>query len=158
MKKLIVILSFLLISCTGMTNKNISTVIAPESLVSSQFEQINFNLSSDSSIDELTSWINTDQPMRAELACVGKLCSKAREILSSFDVSYKHVSTKGKDNMVILFYNRSKAYDCSKLSRNIQGCTTSVNIVDMISDRQQLVEPVVSGMIDAESAIKAINQ
>ncbi|MCC2647179.1 MAG: hypothetical protein K0R02_1244 [Rickettsiaceae bacterium] len=155
-KKLFILLvSSLVISCVYSGGQVANAPVNPEALVDTSSEKTSFGLTSESSLEELSSWIDQDTPTHAELACEGDLCSKAASILSSFAVPYRHVAAADNKNQVILSYERSMARDCRKRANGFAvGCAAASNMVDMISDRQQLTSPPVSGQPDAESAVK----
>ena len=139
----------------------------PESLLDASSEVVNVKLESRASIDELTQWVNQDQPTRAELVCVegGRLCNEAGRVLEQFGVEVMRVSAP--DNNVSLVYERVVARDCEnryidnrinpyELHHPTFGCTLASNMVQMVSDKGQFVSPPMMDMGDGEKAVQTM--
>ncbi|MBN8531353.1 MAG: hypothetical protein J0L97_05770 [Alphaproteobacteria bacterium] len=143
----------------------------PENLIDVSSERVNVRLASAESVDEVISWVNQDQPTRAEIICLSgdQTCQQAQEALSQFAIPVKHV--EAADNSVTLIYDRVLARDCNhrfvtnhinpyNLNHSGFGCSTAVNMLQMVSDKQQFVNPNLLDMVDgdkAASSVKAYN-
>lgn len=137
----------------------------PESLLDVSSEVVNLPVNSESALDELTNWINQDQPSRAELYCMESdvRCSAAQEVLDLYGVPSMYVPSS--DNMIALVYERVLARDCENryidnpinpyhLNHPTFGCTTAANMVQMVSDKQQFVRPNLMDPADATKAVQ----
>lgn len=169
-KSLVLILTLLALSaCETLPNKAYSLPVRPESLLDSSAERVSFGLSIPKSAQELTDWINKDQPSRAELNCAKDKpnCRKAIQILSSFSVPYKHVQKAGGDS-IALVYNRVVARSCNhsfisnhhnvrNLNHPAFGCSVASNTLQMMSDQQQILNPLLSGNQDAATQVRRLN-
>lgn len=155
-------------ACEKLPNKAYSLPVRPETLLDSSAERVSFGLASPKSGQEITDWINKDQPTRAELSCVKDQpnCRKAIQILSSFSVPYKLVTKAGSDN-VVLIYSRIVTRDCNNSfisnhhnMRNLNhpafGCSVAANTLQMISDQQQILNPLLSGYQDARTQMRNV--
>ena len=136
----------------------------PESLLDVSSEVVNLSIETEFALDELTNWINQDQPSRAELYCVESdmRCSAAQEVLDLFGVPSMYVPSG--ENMVSLVYERVLARDCENryidnsinpynLNHPTFGCSVAVNMVQMVSDKHQFVRP---SLLDYQDAVKGI--
>lgn len=140
----------------------------PESLLDISSERVSFNLDSPVAVQELTSWVDNDQPDRAELNCAASnsLCENAQDVLDSFAVPFEiGFSNKTPHHTIVLVYERVIARDCQNTfqsnHRNAHnfnhkafGCSNAVNMLQMIGDRQQIYAPVLVDYQDAEQALK----
>lgn len=135
----------------------------PESLLDKSSEVVNFELNDYSALDDLTNWVNQDQPTRAELYCMDgdAACAEAEQILQQFGVPSVFVASG--DNMVTLVYERVLARDCENryienginpynLDHPTFGCTTASNMVQMVTDKRQFTSPALLDFPDAERA------
>jgi hypothetical protein len=136
---------------------------APESLLDVSSEVVNLGVRNPTEVDELSHWINRDQPTRAELYCEegATLCREARQVLELYGVPVTPVPSPA--NTVTLVYERVLARDCNpRFEDNLQnwqndhhpafGCATAANIVQHVSHKQQFVSPNLTDYRDAESA------
>lgn len=146
---------------------------APESLLDMSSEVTTVSLNSSASIDELTSWISQDQPTRAELSCASAstLCSRAEDVLQQFGVPVTQGAAPadgGYANSVALVYERVVARDCENryidnsinpynLNHPSFGCSTAVNMVQMIGDKRQFTSPALLDFVDGEKAVQNVN-
>lgn len=134
-----------------------------ESLLDVSSELVTLRLDSPESLDEITDWINQDQPSRAELYCMenDSICMQAQEVLEQFGVAVDYYPAA--DNETLLVYERILARDCdsSFISNHVNpynlnhptfGCSVAANTVQMVSDKQQFVYPELTGERDAEKA------
>jgi hypothetical protein len=138
----------------------------PESLLDVSSEVVNLPVHSESSLDELTNWINKDQPSRAELYCspASSQCQAAQDVLDLYGVPT--LVMPSDDSMVSLVYERVLARDCENryidnsvnpynLNHPTFGCSLSVNMVQMVSDKHQFVRPNLMDNPDARKAVQA---
>lgn len=137
----------------------------PYSLLDSSSEIVNVALSSEDSINEIVQWIDQDQPTSAELYCLDgdALCMQALETLESFRVPVNYIPAA--DNNLTLVYDRIVTRDCDNryidnpinpynLNHRTFGCSTAVNMVQMISDKRQLTSPALLDYMDGERAVQ----
>ncbi len=170
MKKIIYIstLSVLLFSCSQIPKEAYYTRGQPESLLDVSSEVVNLKIESPSSIQEITGWVNQDQPTRAELNCPDgdALCGQAQNVLHQFGIPVKY--TSNSDSNVVLVYERVLARDCENryidnminpynLNYPTFGCTDAVNIVQMVSDKRQFTSPPLMDNPDALKAVQAMD-
>ena len=140
----------------------------PESLLETSSEAINIKISSDASVQELINLINKDQPSKAELKCVNgeSLCEKTKKVLSQFGVKVQYVSQSS--NVASIIYQRTLAKDCDQryidnpindanLNHPTYGCATAANLVQMITDKNQITSPKLLGKSDAEKSLQTID-
>jgi hypothetical protein len=140
----------------------------PESLLDVSSEVVNVVLESEASIDELTNWVNQDQPTRAEVYCLqgDPVCKKANKVLEKFGVPVMYVSAA--DNNVSLVYERILARDCENryidnranpydLNHPTYGCSVASNIVMHVSDKHQLVSPPLMDYHDGSKAVQSVD-
>ena len=155
-----------LAACEKLPDRSYSLPVRPESLLDSSGERTSFSLASQRSVQDLTDWINKDQPTRAELSCVSEQpsCKKAIQVLASFAVPYKLVSAVPGDGKVVLIYSRIVTRNCNNhfvsnehnvfnLNTPSFGCSVASNSIKMISDPQQVVNPLISGQTDAATVV-----
>lgn len=141
----------------------------PESLLDVSSEVVNLSIGSAGSLDELSEWINQDQPSRAELYCLDAdpSCAAAQEILDLYGVPSAYVPAA--DSVVSLVYERVLARDCENsyidnhvnpyhLNHPTFGCSIAVNMVQMVSDKHQFVRPNLLDHSDARKAVKIYNE
>lgn len=137
----------------------------PEALLDASSELVNVTLAGEVSIDELADWVNQDQPSRAEVYCLESdpVCMRALEVLDQFAVPIEYIPAP--DNNVMLIYERVIARDCENrfitnhvnpynLNHTTFGCSYSANIVQMVSDKQQFVNPNLTDLQDGEKAVQ----
>lgn len=142
---------------------------APESLIDVSSEVVNLSVRNAHEIDELSQWVNHDQPTRAELYCAegSSLCTETRQALELFGVPTMLVPSAA--NTVTLIYERVLARDCQqRFVDNLNnytnenhpafGCSIAANMVQQISNKQQIVSPNVGDYRDAQSAINYYNR
>ncbi len=140
----------------------------PESLLDVSSEVVNVALESESSIDELTNWVNMDQPTRAEVYCIqdDPVCRKANKVLEKFGVPVLYVSAG--DSNVSLVYERVLARDCENryidnrinpydLNHPTFGCSLASNMVMHVSDKQQFVSPPLMDYQDGTRAVQSVD-
>lgn len=142
----VILLSFSLFACkSGLP----SDIVSVDNLFQMSKENVKFPIADDNSVDQVILWISEDTPTSAELLCVDKMaffCRKISDYLQQEGIPYE--SSNGDDS-ISLNYERVDARKCiSGL-----GCAVSQNIVYMISDHKQLLNPALSGMQDASDAV-----
>ncbi len=141
----------------------------PESLLDVSSEIVTIELLSVTSIDELQEWVESDQPSRAELYCVegDVLCDSAEQTLSLYNVEYEWIPAQISE--INLVYERVIAHDCENrfidnrinpynLNHPTYGCSVASNMVQMVSDRSQFVNPSLKGFYDGRSAAKGMQR
>jgi hypothetical protein len=120
-------------------------------------------------LKEIASWVNNDQPSRADLACIKEEigCKEAARVLYNYRVPFRYVPVGSMGKNVALIYDRISARDCSyhytdqqsKTARNDApfGCAVSANMLNMVGDLRQFTKPATMAMPDAEKAIQIYN-
>lgn len=168
MKKLLA--SFLACSfisgCSSIPPEAYTTPGKPESLLDVSSEIVNLNIDSGFAVDELTHWINQDQPSRAEIYCMEGTpsCQHTLDVVDLYGVPYQLVPSQ--DNMITLVYERVLARDCDNrfidntvnpynLHHPAFGCSIAVNTVQMATDKQQFVRPNIMDLPDAKKSTQA---
>lgn len=144
----------------------------PEALLDYSSERVTFGLGTATALDDITAWVNKDQPSRAEVSCyaLDSACAGLKRILTQFGVNFTEVPSKDGGNSVVLIYDRVAARDCDNryvdnatsnslnLNHKTFGCSVAVNTVQMVGERSQFNNPKTLGAYDAESGIKAVNK
>jgi hypothetical protein len=165
---------FLLISCLALSLSGCAANIppqayanrgTPESLLDVSSEVVTVELASDESLGELTQWVEGDQPTRAEIRCTeGDVrCDQAEQTLSLYNVQAERVPSSS--SQVDLIYERVIAHDCENryidnrinpynMNHPAFGCSMASNMIQMVSDRQQFVNPSLLGLYDGKTAYK----
>lgn len=139
----------------------------PESLLDVSSEVVNLDVRSEQSVDELATWIERDQPTRAEIYCQdgNPLCQQTLDIMDLYGVPYQFVGSP--EHVATLIYERVLARDCENryidnpinpyhLNHPSFGCSIAANIVQMSTDKQQLVRPNLLDLPDARKQMQAI--
>lgn len=146
---------FVLVGCgLGGGNRVVVEPVTPESLLDLSSERVTFSLELDNSSDELTEWINNDQPTRAELYCSdssSNSCSDAQNILVQFGVPYEQLVGKDSGSEAVLLYDRIFTRDCEGQPQ-ASGCSVAANQVQMVVDPRQFLDPALLDLQDAEKA------
>lgn len=156
-------------ACSPLPDQAYKTPGQPESLLEKSSERVSFSLAPKTALDDLTSWIDKDQPSKATLSCAkdNATCSRAAAVLKSFGVPYNYVAPKKKSSDIVLIYERITVQNCENSFvdnrhnfRNLHypsfGCSVSANIVQTVNS-QQITNPALSGLSDAEKAVRAID-
>lgn len=137
----------------------------PESLIDVSSEIVNLTVQNDSELNELSSWINRDQPTRAELYCTDgdPMCEEAKQVLDLYGVPTLLVPSGGQT--VTLVYERILARDCEQrfidndnpynLHHASFGCSVAANIVQHVPNKQQFVNPNLTDYPGAEKGVQA---
>lgn len=134
----------------------------PESLLDASTERVSIQLNDSSSLQELSYWLDQEQPTRAELQCVDGdlLCSAANGTLAQFNVPTSQASG---NNTVHLVYERVIARDCDNrfvdmlhnpynLNHPTFGCSLAANIVQHATDKRQFTSPALLSNMDGRRA------
>lgn len=138
---------------------------SPGSLLDASSEVVNVALISPESVNEVVQWIDQDQPTQAELYCMEEdpVCLQTLQTLEMFRVPVHYVPAA--DNNLVLIYDRVVARDCDNryidnpvnpynLNHKTFGCSTAVNIVQMVGDKRQFTSPALLDFRDADKAIQ----
>lgn len=141
-----------LMACDTMPPAAYYTRGTPESLLNSSSEVVNLSIGTKQGVKELSSWVNRDQPTRAELYCLDSTaqCAAAREALELYGVPTQVIPSG--ENSAALIYSRVVARDCENryidnrinpynLNHPTFGCSVAANQVQMVADKQQFVSP-----------------
>lgn len=141
----------------------------PESLLDVSSEVVNLSVAGPTELTELSTWIDQDQPTRAELYCLeGDIrCTEARQVLDLHGVPTMLVPSN--ENSVALVYERILARDCRQTFIDNHsnawnaphpsfGCAMSANVVQHVSDKQQFVSPNLMDVPRANGAVGAYDR
>ena len=134
----------------------------PESLLDASTEKVSIALNDQSSLQELSYWLDQEQPTRAELQCVDgdMLCSSAAGTLAQFNVP---IERRAGAPAVHLVYERVVARDCDNryiddihnpynLNHPTFGCSLAVNSVQQVTDKRQFTSPALQPNMDGRRA------
>ena len=136
----------------------------PESLIDVSSEVVNLTVTSAQEVNDLSAWIEGDQPTRAELYCLEgePLCIEAGQALDLFGVPTQRINSSAAT--VTLVYERILARDCDhryvedkSLTNVVQpalGCSLAANMVQQITNKQQIVRPNLMDYPDAAKAVQ----
>ena len=138
----------------------------PESLLDVSSEIVNLSVHDRPAVAELTSWIDQDQPSRAELYCPegAESCEHVMDVLDLYGVPY--ASYNSNEYMIALVYERVLARDCTNryidntvnpyhLNHPTFGCSLAVNMAQMVTDKKQFVRPNLMDPMSARKAVQA---
>lgn len=138
----------------------------PESLLDVSSEVVNLSVADPAALNELSTWINQDQPTRAELYCSeGDMrCSQARRVLDQHGIPTMVVPSG--EYSVALVYERILARDCHQsfvdntsnawnANHPAFGCAIAGNMVQHVSNKQQFVSPNITDVMPATQAVRA---
>lgn len=141
----------------------------PDSLLDVSSEVVNLSVADSAAHQELSTWIKTDQPTRAELYCNDgePRCMEARKILDLHGVPTMVVPSG--EYSVALVYERILARDCKQRFRDNSsnqwntyhpsfGCSIAANIVQHVSDKQQFIAPNLMDTPRATTAVQAYDR
>lgn len=137
----------------------------PEALLDASSELVNVTLYERGSVNQLADWINEDQPTAAEVHCIegDPLCDQALDVMDQFGVPVTLMPSQ--ENSIILLYERVVARDCENryitnhanpynLNHKNFGCSVSANTIQMVSNRQQFVNPELLDLPDGEKSVQ----
>lgn len=138
----------------------------PESLLDLSSEVVNLAIADEQSIDELAQWIQQDQPSVAELYCPANniLCAMTQDVFDLYGVPTHYIPAETAS--VSLIYDRILARSCDPRFVDEPGvdyhapsphfgCATAKNMLQMVSDKQQFVNPNLMDYHDAKKLIGA---
>ncbi|TAE34530.1 MAG: hypothetical protein EAZ74_02870 [Alphaproteobacteria bacterium] len=142
----------------------------PESLLDVSSEVVTVQLSSPDSAMEIQEWIESDQPTRAEVHCTeanAAACDTAEQSLQLYGVDYERIPSDVDE--LNLIYERVVANDCENryianrinpynLHHPHYGCSIASNMVQMVSDRRQFVNPSLLGFVDGMQAVQDVGK
>ncbi len=139
----------------------------PESLLDVSSETVTVELGSPSSIDEIKEWVESDQPSSAIIYCVegDLLCDSAEETLDLYGIEHEWIASDYSE--ISLVYERVIARDCQNsyidnrinpynLNHPTFGCSMASNMVQMVTNRNEFVNPDLLGFMDSRSAAKSM--
>jgi type IV pilus biogenesis protein CpaD/CtpE len=142
----------------------------PEALLDRSSELVNLDLAAPGVLDQLTQWLGDDQPSHAELYCdpAEDVCARAQGILDQFGVPVM-VQQGDYSGRISLVYERVLARDCDNryidnpinpynLPHPTFGCSVAVNQLQMISDKNQIVAPSLSGYPSGHKSAQALQK
>lgn len=137
---------------------------SPESLLDVSSEVVNMSVPSGPSVHDLATMLSQDPPSQAEINCdmSQKACQDALAMLERHNVPTQQ--TNGPLG-ITLIYERVVARDCENryidnsinpynLHPPTMGCSVAANIVQMVSNKQQIVNPSLMDLPDAEKAVQ----
>ena len=138
----------------------------PEALLDLSAEIVNFDITTESSVDQIVDWIATDTPTRAEVYCTDNdpVCLETQDALYNLGVPFEYIAAS--DNSITLVYERVLTRDCesryinntynqSNLNHPTFGCSAASNMVQMVTDKKQFVAPNLLDYPDAEKGVSA---
>ena len=158
----------LLVACTPAPKEAYYDRGQPESLLDVSSEVVNVKISSPASVQTVIDTINKEQPTRAEINCQDSdaLCREVKNVMHQFKVTTKYTSSRACN--VALVYEHILARDCqnryidntpnnaNNLNSPTLGCSVSVNMVQMVTDKRQFTDPVIMNAPDANKGIQAV--
>ena len=134
--------------------------VRPESLLDLSSERVSFSLSQSTSVEELTDWVNNDQPSRAEIYCTStpEVCAEAKSVLQQFGIQFEEKAGRESGDEIVLLYDRIFTRDCDGESTGAIGCSVAANQVQMVVDPRQYLDPALLDLQDAEKASRVYEQ
>jgi hypothetical protein len=164
---LLMVVSSLAIGCSRIPDEAYSNRGTPESLLDVSSEAVAVELSSEESIGEIKDWVESDQPTRAIIYCANGdvICSSVGDVLDLYGVEYETMPADYSE--VSLVYERVISRDCnnSYVDNRINpynmhnpsfGCSIASNMVQMVTNRNEFVNPDLLGNLDGRSAAKTM--
>ncbi len=161
------IVSGVLVACATIPKEAYFNRGEPESLLDFSSEVVNVKIESPASVQDIISLVNQEQPTRAELNCADgdPLCKEVQTVVHQFGIPVKYTSSTA--NNASFIYERVLARDCENryidrlnnpynLNYPTFGCSTAVNMVQMVSDKRQFTSPAIMGPTDATKPLQAM--
>jgi hypothetical protein len=144
---------------------------APESLLDISSEVVSLSVATPAEITEFTRWIGRDAPSRAELACPldpSPRCADARRALERAGVPYQVIPSYGEPTATLV-YERVIARDCNpryvdnahnndNLNHSALGCSVAANMVQQITNKQEIINPALMENPGAERAVSTVRR
>lgn len=134
-----------------------------ESLLDISSEAVTISLRTPEGVYQTVEWLNSEQPKRADLACttLSPHCNQAERALRQFGVPVYYTSSA--EEAVTLHYERVLVRDCENryidntinnynLHHPTYGCSMAANMVQMVSNKEQFVNPSLLGFGDGDKA------
>lgn len=164
MRKLALPFLLLLTACPNYPPGAYTNSGDPEQQLVTTNEAVSIELNTSESVDQLKETLRSDPPVRAELSCpaTSLLCKKAKTALLTARIPLE-ISGKTDQNAATLIYQRTTARACehsyidnSQNSGNLNysslGCSLRSNMLQMVTDKQQFVNPALLDYSDGEKA------
>ena len=146
-------------SCTslrasrGMPEK---AVIEPSNLFVNSYEQVTIPI--DGNIAEIfNAVISKEKPSSAVVKCNRdvKNCRYVKHLLHGNSINFDNANqAAGEPELLVLDYNHLGRASCNSLSL---GCSVSYNVIGMVPNHNEFINPIVSDFSSANDAINAIN-
>lgn len=170
MKRFLVALPLLalaLTACNTIPASAYKTPGQPESLIDRSGENVSIPLASEANLQDVIDWVQRDKPQRVEVSCTpdAELCTRVHKTLDAYNLPFEVVNPNAQSTQVTLIYDRVVLRDCNhryvsdhnnphNLNYNGFGCSNAVNMLQMVSDHEQFINPALSDLPDAERADK----
>jgi hypothetical protein len=151
----------LLAACSEIPGKAYFNRGDPENLLDVSSEVVTLG---QGQISQLSNMIVQDPPARAELGCSASdsLCTQAKKILDKHNIPAQYT---GNGSGVTLVYERIMARDCENrfidnsinpynMNHPTFGCSITGNMVQMVSDKRQFVNPSLLDLADGEKTVQ----
>lgn len=153
-RRYIVLLSLLLITACETKGR---AMVLPEHLIRTSSENVSFDITNDTSIDSISDWIHEDMPSQAVLSCTegDMLCADVIRLLDEHQIPFTTADAPQGSASINFTYNRVSAVDCAPQGF---GCSASVNAVQMVTNREDFVNPPLSDYPDAEKMVRSYNK
>lgn len=158
----------LLFACTPAPKEYYFNRGEPESLLDLDTTAYNLEIKSPASIQQLTDVVSKEQPTRAKLRCLKSepLCRETKNVLTQFAVPFEYQDSPA--SKVSVFYDSMKVRNCQNryiditqsdlksLNSPTLGCSTASNMVQMVSDKSQFLDPKRLGPTDATKPLQVM--
>jgi hypothetical protein len=165
MIKKIILTTFVAIFINGcvannslMNSSSQQSFVKPEALIDISSERVSFSLKDKKSVEEALDWMYKNRPSKVEISCSNsKICGELHNAIKTAKVPHKHLDKNAE--IVVFIYNKVVAKDCDKSAngRYVFGCSVASNMVNMISDYKQIIDPPLSGDASAGRLAKIYN-
>lgn len=162
MRTLPITLLIMLSACTPATDADYANPGDPERNLGMVTEVEHLSLTEKNAVSELKSSLKLDPPSRATLRCPERQasCKLARSVLIKAQIPF---TSNSQGNEVELSYDRVVGMNChsgyqdnhsNQLNINHKsfGCAMRANTVQMVSDKQQFINPGLLDYTDGEKA------
>ena len=140
------------------------SVMVLESLLDSSSEVVSIHLVSQQNVEDINKWLLNEVPVSAVVRCYEEspYCGQVEEMLRKLNVPFeKERLALGTNSFphVDLMFDRFVSQTCSDPAHNLAfGCAVSTNTLSVMTDRKQLLSPLVLAPMDAATAVGAIQQ